>query len=218
MESEMIERMRTTEKRFPMKSPGPDRISTGRLWQPTCAVLRLSVVALAVLFALALSAAESEKKATSPTYISLGAVPENLRVALFKHGDRLAKQGRERVTQSGVVTRTNSGSVAFQLVRELPVSIRYQEQGSGTLVFNGSQYAKGAATSVDRASADVIETLAYDTPERFFSLVARGVAMRKLGSRFQIVGSGGVRAVNAAYDIYAAVDTVQQTAGVAKAS
>lgn len=132
------------------------------------------------------AASSGERRAE---YVHPGGLLPTLRGALRAMGDRLERPGKERVRLTG--TLTLGGEVtAFTLVSEFPGKLRLERAGKGgsggrVIVFDERGAASAAA---DGRDADLIETLAFDTPEHFFEGQARGVGTRLLGTRFRADG------------------------------
>src|SRR6266853_1006605 len=83
-----------------------------------------SKTALLSLFLVAgLLAADKQQP---PKYVSVGSLPPGWQVALWRHGDRMEKPGKERLTLAGTVTHKGSATTQFQAIHELPNSVRYQ--------------------------------------------------------------------------------------------
>jgi hypothetical protein len=146
--------------------------------------------------------------------LSVGDLPVGWQLVLLNQGDRMQKAGKERMTISGTLTRAGSAKSQFQVIHELPNSIRFQEDngsgGSTAIVFDGTQYGKSNG-SLQKADDDLVETLAYDSPTAFLYAPASGLAIRKLGSRFRSVGSDDKVFAGSAYDVYAIMAPVQQS-------
>jgi hypothetical protein len=133
-------------------------------------------------------------------------------VALAQYGDRLQRAGKERITQTGTAFRPGADPTAFTIIRQLPNSVRYQERGDGgvaTITFDGSALSRSTG-NLTKKDTDLIETLAYDTPDRFFYFPANAIPYRSLGSGFQIIGADGRLSVRSAYEVYLVIDSVQQ--------
>jgi hypothetical protein len=170
------------------------------------------------LFSLLTAALYSANTPTTPSkYVTAGSLPAGWQIPMITHGDRMQVSGKERLTLSGTTTRNGSATAAFQLINELPNSVRYQELSGPhavTLVFGGAQLMSslGAMQSTD---TDLIETLAYDTPTWFFYAPSNRLAVRKLGTRFRTDGGTGKTYTGPVYDVYLVLTSVQQV-GAAK--
>jgi len=177
---------------------------------------RWPLAALALVSLAALLAASNPQPSK---YISFHSLPAGWQISLLNHGDRLLKPGKERLVLSGTTTRQNYASLACQITYELPNQVRYQEQGSGaeTLVFDGSQFSSNSA-SLQKADTDLMETLAYDSPDWFFYVPANTLPWRKLGSRFMINPQPGTRYTGPVYDIYLVSTSIQQPGKVKRQS
>src|SRR5207249_1757888 len=113
-------------------------------------------------------------------YLTLGSLPPGWQVAIRAHGDRVQRPGKERLVLNGTITRNQTASAPFQIIHELPNQVRYQEGSgakAGTIVFDGGQFAKSSG-SLQKDDGDLIETLAYDTPESFFFAPGNGQGVR----------------------------------------
>jgi hypothetical protein len=145
-------------------------------------------------------------------YIPSSSVPSDWLMALVQYGDRLQRPGKERIVLSGTVTRPSAHAAQFLLTRELPNSVRYVEQGgpnATVIVFDGNQYGK-AKGALKKQDSDLIETLAYDSPDWFFYLPSNGVPVRKLGSRFRLEDPKRKGSALAVYDVYLVMDSIRQ--------
>lgn len=154
-------------------------------------------------------AADSAKQTFA--YLKVGGLPPDWQMALMAHGDRLQKSGKERLVLIGTVTRKDYPSSPCQITYELPNQVRYQEQGSNaeTVIFDGNRLSKGDG-NVAKDDTDLIETLVYDSPERFLYSPLNRVPMRKLGSRFRMDGGKGPTYSGPTYDVFQILDQVQQ--------
>lgn len=148
----------------------------------------------------------------APKHVTIGALPPGWQLALLTYGDRMQKPGKERLTISGTVTRGGSATAQFQVIHELPNSIRYQEQGGSgatTVVFDGNQYGKSSGNP-QKQDSDLVETLVYDSPTGFMYAPVSGVSIRKLGSRFRTVGIKDDPFAGSAHDVYVILTSIRQ--------
>lgn len=150
------------------------------------------------------------------TRMKPGLLRAELEFSVEAHGDRMLKPGKERMVLAGTITRPASGSEPFQLVRQLPDLTRLDVQGAGTgapaIGFDGSA-PWTTAGRFEAGDSGLIESLVYDTPERFFFMQAQGVPARKLGANFRMDGKTGTPYSGPCYDIYLAVDSVRTANG-----
>lgn len=172
---------------------------------------KLTLPALAVMAGLF-----GASTVTGPAkYVTPGTLRPDLEFALRAYGDRLQKPGRERAVVVGSISRNGSAPAPFQWTQELPNLCRLDVQSgplAGSFGFDGQQYWKKSA-SVQKQDTDLMETLIYDTPVRFFLLQSDRVPLRKLGSRFRLDGLIGKPYSGITYDIFLAVDTVPEAVG-----
>jgi hypothetical protein len=98
--------------------------------------------------------------------------------------------------------------------------VRYEEHLGGSasaLSFDGETATKQNGP-LDKADLDLIETLAYDTPEHFLTAASGMVGVRKLGSRFRMDGPPGVAYTGPLYDVYVIIDQVKRPGGLKQQS
>lgn len=153
--------------------------------------------------------------AKSTGYVKREVLRPELEFALAAYGDRLVKPGRERVTWSGSLVRKGAADKKFTLTGELPDLIRIDIQDSPdaakSVGFDGNSAWK-AGGALQKEDSDLIETLLYDTPERFFLMQSQGVSLRKLGSNFRLDGKVGTPYSGPTYDVYFGLETVKASA------
>jgi hypothetical protein len=101
-------------------------------------------------------------------------------------GDRIAKEGNERVVVTGTLTKGRDVT-ALRMVRELPGSFRIEEAKAGgrvIAVFDGIA-TKNPNGTVQAGDEDLAETLAQDTAESFLYSLAERAPYRSLGGNFR---------------------------------
>jgi len=177
------------------------------LWRSSA--LRMTAVILLIVAFPALWGGDNSQ---AQKFLRPGALPPGWQIPLLTMGDRMLKPGKERLVVAGTVTRNGSATTQFQATHELPNSIRYQEQGgpaAGTVVFDGNQFGKSAG-SAQKLDSDLVETLAFDSPVWFLYAPAKGLPVRKLGSRFRTDGQKGSAYSGSVHDVYLLLVPVQQ--------
>jgi len=139
-----------------------------------------------------------------------------LRSSLQKHGPRLTTAGQERLVSSGTLSTRGGSPVAVRLTQELPnltrVDYTANSQSAG---FDGSQQWKSTG-SLQSDDQNLLESLAYDSPDRFFLMQTNGVAPRHLGNAFRIDGQVKTAYSGPRYNIYYIVDTIKTGSGATK--
>lgn len=144
-------------------------------------------------------------------YVRRGGFGAHLRAALGVLGDRLERPGKERLALTGTLRRAGeSAGTSFALIREFSGRLRLEEQAGAVrrVVIHPGKADDG--TNRSRREADEIETLAFDTAEHFFTTVARGAAMRRLGDRFRLDSSSPE---SPSYDLYEITEDVDAGSG-----
>jgi hypothetical protein len=141
-----------------------------------------------------------------PYRVLSSVIRPQLHVPLDSLGDRLTKQGKERLTLSGTLSRAGVAQRA-QVVSEFP-NLLGVNNGAGRLA---SFDELDAARSVPNASPiddALVETFFYDTAEHFFFAQARGAATRFLGARVSSDEEAGLNSVSSVYDVYELTEEV----------
>lgn len=133
-------------------------------------------------------------------------VRPGLREALEALGDRLVKPGRERILLTAELTLRGEDAKPVYLVREYPNLLRLEEQGGGigrvrSLVFGGAG-ARRSDAQVTREDEELVETLAYDSPEHFFHGQLGAAATRFLGPGYRLDESESFEHDGPTYDVY----------------
>lgn len=126
-------------------------------------------------------------------------------------GDRLEKPGRERLSVTGTLSRSNNSQTEeVTAVFEFPERVKLTTQrGNQTriITFDGEQ-AKAVGHQLDPAERDLLETLVYGSAEHFFNTQMEGQATRFLGSRFRIDDGSSSNYDGPYYDIYKIADQI----------
>jgi hypothetical protein len=143
---------------------------------------------------------------TRKEYVNRRLLSSRLALHLSALGDRLEKPGKERLTITGVLHLSSDSQprlVAATL--EFPDKLRIVIQNgpqSRVITFDGRE-------QIDADELDLIETLAYDSAEHFFSAQMHGNATRFLGTRFR-TDDGSSPDYNGPYfDIYKIADQIK---------
>lgn len=122
-------------------------------------------------------------------------------------GDRLERPGQERSVMVGTLTRDGRTPSPVRIVRESPGRLRVEEQSGPVTVFDGS-HAQRTDGPVSDSERDLIETLAHDTAEHYFSLLMSGRGARFLGGRFRLDSGADSSPDATVYDIYQLGDEI----------
>ncbi|HZS45953.1 MAG TPA: hypothetical protein VFC63_12690 [Blastocatellia bacterium] len=123
-------------------------------------------------------------------YVQRARLQPLLRAALETIGDRLEKPGKEAVVITGQLTRnTAKGQVTgpVRIILQQPNHIRIEEPGSNNHIttFDG-QSARASAGLADRFDQDLIESLVYDSADRFFLGQMQELSAKLLGSGYRL--------------------------------
>ena len=159
----------------------------GSVWLPLLiAALGLGVVGFAATGVMRRSRAPENVSSVSMSsrkeYVNRRLLTPRLAAHLNALGDRLEKSGKERLTVTGVLhVSADSQARPVSVTLEFPDRFRIAIQ-------NGPQSRVITSDRVEQRAADepeLIETLAYDSAEHFFSAQMQGNATRFLGARFR---------------------------------
>jgi hypothetical protein len=128
-------------------------------------------------------------------------------------GNRLATPGLERMTLIGTLTRPAAAKINLpaRLILEFPYNLRLEEQDGNKLhilVFNGQALARPGDAVKPSDQADV-ESLVFDSAERFFLGQMQGQATRFLGSRFRLDDGTAEHYPGPYYDVYEVSDQIE---------
>jgi hypothetical protein len=141
-------------------------------------------------------------------YVKPSQLRPELRFSLEKHGPRLTTAGQERLVSTGTLSTRGGSPVAVRLTQELPNLTRVDYTANSQSVgFDGSQDWKSTGT-LQSDDQKLLESLAYDSSDRFFLMQANGVAPRHLGNAFRIDGQVKSAYSGPRYNIYYVVDTI----------
>jgi len=148
----------------------------------------------------------------SEVHLRSGGILPQLHFALKALGDRLEQTGKERLLLAGVFrSYADAQPIQFILVSELPGRVRVTMQSGisqRTLLFDG-QRPTSSDTKLEQADLALLETLAYDTPDRFFMGQMGETTPRLLGSHFRADDGSQSAYAGPYYDIYQVDDTVK---------
>ncbi len=141
-----------------------------------------------------------------------------LQVSLANLGKRLTSPGMETLFLEGTVSRKGGAAVPFKLTMQPPDKLRYEEGSPGNASVTGfdgeTQWKQSGAAS--KADGDLLETLLFDTFERFFFQQQAGQPTQKMGTRFRVDGgASGKFYTGPLYDIYGVYDDISG-AGVSR--
>jgi hypothetical protein len=177
-------------------------------------LLALALLPLPTLHAQCGASANSKSATGQPAkYVKPSQLRPELRFALEKHGPRLTTAGQERLVSSGTLSTRGGSPVAVRLTQELPNLTRLDYTTSSQSVgFDGSQQWKSSG-SLQSDDQKLLESLAYDSSDRFFLMQANGVAPRHLGNAFRIDGQVKSAYSGPRYNIYYVVDTISGNSG-----
>jgi hypothetical protein len=148
----------------------------------------------------------SNTKNSRKEYVNRRLLSSRLALHLSALGDRLEKPGQERLTVTGVLhLSVDSQPRPISATLEFPDRVRIVIQnGPQSRVITSDGRQQTAADELD-----LIETLAYDSAEHFFSAQMQGNATRFLGTRFR-TDDGSSPDYNGPYfDIYKIADQIK---------
>lgn len=184
------------------------------------AILSLIVVILAALAATAANlgrrrasgdrspslshVASRQSISVDAAYIVGAGLSPQLRRLLSVIGDRLERSGSERVVLAGSLSFGAQESRAFQLILEFPHKLRL-ETIDGVIAFDG-QRTSTSKQSVTETEEKMLDSLLYDTADRFFLAQSQGAARRFLGSHFRLDDGSDPKYEGPWYDIYQVED------------
>jgi len=130
-------------------------------------------------------------------------------------GDRLERPGKERLSVTGTLRRSeDSQAEEVVAVFEFPDRLRLTlEKGhqNRVILFDGEQ-AKAVGRPLDEVERDLIETLVYGAAEHFFTTQMQGQATRFLGARFRLDDGSSANYSGPYYDIYQVADQIKTSA------
>jgi hypothetical protein len=145
-------------------------------------------------------------------YVQQARLSPQLRDALRVMGDRLESPGRERLILAGRLKRPriSASEIGFRLILERPDRLRYEEQDGDKLVvtvFDGKQLVKSGGV-IKESDEDEIESLLFDSADRFFLGEMRGQGTRFLGSRFRLDEGSAAGYSGPFYELYQTGDRI----------
>jgi hypothetical protein len=148
--------------------------------------------------------AQSVQANQKPQYHPIHTVISPVRQIVSALGERVQKQGNERVVMTGTLNRAGVVSTV-QVIREMPGFLRVDEQGGKgrSLVFDINSLR--GATVIDDDDEGLAESLQNDTAEAFLGSFGPGASVRRLGDRFKVKDEMGF---GAEVDIYEVVSSV----------
>jgi len=130
-------------------------------------------------------------------------------------GDRLERPGKERLSVTGTLRRSEDSQAEEVIaVFEFPDRFRLTiQRGHQTRVitFDGEQ-AKATGNPIDTGERDLLDTLLYGTAEHFFMTQTQGQATRFLGARFRMDDGSSANYSGPYYDIYQVADQIKTSA------
>ena len=183
----------------------------GSVWLPLLiAALGVGVVGFAATGIMRRSPALENGSATGVSvrkeYVNRRLLSPRLALNLNALGNRLEAPGKERLTVTGILqVAADSQPRPITATLEFPDKLR-------VVIQNGSQSRVITAGGREETAADepdLIETLAYDSAEHFFSTQMQGNATRFLGTRFR-TDDGSLPDYNGPYfDIYKIADRIK---------
>ncbi len=135
----------------------------------------------------------------------------HLREVLKVLGDRLERPGRERLILQGNLSRTGSTrreQVPVRLIVEFPDRLRLEEQAGNQARVTGydgkTTWRTGATLTAQ--DEDEVESLLFDSVERFLAAQMQGAATRLLGLRFRLDDGMAAKYDGPFYDLYQVID------------
>jgi hypothetical protein len=153
----------------------------------------------------------SAKKDNRAERVNRGMLHRRLLASLDVLGDRLERKGKERLTLIGTLRLAGeSQAVPVRIVGEFPDRLRLEigGQGARVLTFDGEGAWKDE-NPLDQLEQSIMETVANDSIDHFFSAQMEGSVAHFIGPRFRM-DDGQREAYNGPfYDVYQIVDTVR---------
>jgi hypothetical protein len=146
------------------------------------------------------------------TYVERGSLSPKLVWHLKALGDRLENPGKERLTLTGTLTRSEGSQLEDVVaVLEFPERLRLTiQRGVRTQVITFDREQAGSkGNGRDAGEQALIETLVYGTAEHFFMTQKRGEATRLLGTRFRIDDGSTANYTGPYYDVYKVADQIR---------
>jgi hypothetical protein len=127
-------------------------------------------------------------QAKDEQHVQRALIWQQLRPALNQLGDRLEQRGKERLSIAGTISSADTTAPQpLQLVLEYPEQVRISRQTgiSGRVItFNGNA-ANESTNRLEPADLDLIQSVLYDSAERFFLKQSSGIPTRALGNHFR---------------------------------
>jgi len=149
----------------------------------------------------------SARKPNRNGYIRRGLLSPKLAQNLSALGNRLEKPGKELLTVIGT-WRIASTTREFAAMLEFPDKLRVVVGGPQNRVITFDGQTKSLALPA-ADELDLIETLAYDSAEHFFTAQMQGNAMRFLGPRFRMDDGSSPDYNGPYFDIYKIADQIK---------
>lgn len=136
-------------------------------------------------------------------YVNRGVLSPRLAVQLSALGDRLEKPGKERLMVTGILhLSADSQPCPISATLEFPDRLRM-------VIQSGPQSRVITSERAAPDELDLIETLAYDSAEHFFSAQMQGNATRFLGTRFRTDDGSSPDYDGPYFDIYKIADQIK---------
>lgn len=164
------------------------------------------------IFGTGISQSPDTVEAPKPEYVQQARLAPQLRDALRVVGDRLESRGKERLILTGTLKRPriSSSETGFRLILERPDRLRFEEQEGDKLVvtvFDGKHLVKSGGV-IKGSDEDEIESLLFDSAERFFLGEMQGQGTRFLGSRFRLDDGSSPGYGGPFYELYQTGDRI----------
>jgi hypothetical protein len=143
-------------------------------------------------------------------YVRRAQLSPRLAMNLHALGNRLEKPGQERVSLVGTWRVTGMAQPReFAATMEFPDRLRLVVGGpqNHVITFDGQQTKAAQPPVAD--DLDLIETLNYDSAERFFAAQMQGNATRFLGARFRTDDGSNPDYDGPYFDIYKIADQIK---------
>jgi hypothetical protein len=152
-------------------------------------------------------AAQSTPALNVTDHVRRGRLWPQLRPMSRALGDRLEKQGKERLILTGHLRRASKRNEnrPARLILEFPDRLRLEEQGGVTV------YNKDFASSngvLEKNEQDEVESLLFDFVDHFFAAQMQGAATRFLGSRFRLDDGADPTYTGPYYEVYQVTDRI----------
>jgi len=123
--------------------------------------------------------------ATNKQHVRRAMILQQLRAALNQLGNRLEQTGKERLSLVGTISSSDDNTPRpVQIIVEFPDELRMTTPRGPSVIFNANTTGN-RLDELHRADRSVIQSLLYDSAERFFLSQSNGLPTRFIGSHFR---------------------------------